>query len=33
MALFKENVALMGGALLISQFRAGPFSVDGWRRR
>jgi putative oxidoreductase len=33
MALFMENVALIGGALLISQFGAGPFSVDAWRRR
>jgi hypothetical protein len=33
MALFKENVALIGGALLISQFVAGPFSVDAWRTR
>jgi len=33
MALFMENVALIGGALLISQFGAGPFSVDAWRTR
>jgi putative oxidoreductase len=33
MALFKENVALIGGALLISQFGAGPLSVDAWRTR
>jgi putative oxidoreductase len=28
MAMFMKNVALMGGALLISQFGAGPFSLD-----
>jgi len=33
MALFMENVALIGGALLISQFGAGPISVDAWRTR
>jgi putative oxidoreductase len=33
MALFMENVALIGGALLISQFGAGPFSVDARRTR
>jgi putative oxidoreductase len=33
MALFMENLALIGGALLISQFGAGPFSVDAWRTR
>ena len=27
------NVALIGGALLISQFGAGPISVDAWRTR
>jgi putative oxidoreductase len=33
MALFMENVALIGGALFISQFGVGPFSVDAWRTR
>jgi putative oxidoreductase len=33
MALFMKNVALIGGALFISQFGAGPFSVDAWRTR
>ena len=33
MALFMENVALIGGALLISQFGAGPFSIDALRAR
>jgi putative oxidoreductase len=31
---FMKNLSLMGGALLIAYFGAGPFSVDsGWRRR
>jgi putative oxidoreductase len=33
MALFMENVALIGGALFISQFGAGPFSIDALRAR
>jgi putative oxidoreductase len=33
MALFMKNVALIGGALFISQFGAGPLSVDAWRAR
>jgi len=28
MILFMKNVAMLGGALLISQFGAGPFSLD-----
>jgi putative oxidoreductase len=26
--LFMKNVSMLGGALLISQFGAGPFSLD-----
>ena len=29
MAMFLKNVSMMGGALLISQFGAGPLSLDG----
>jgi len=32
MILFMKNVAMLGGALLISQFGAGPFSLDGRSR-
>jgi uncharacterized membrane protein YphA (DoxX/SURF4 family) len=28
MILFMKNVSMLGGALLISQFGAGPFSFD-----
>ncbi|MBC9908846.1 DoxX family protein [Chitinophaga varians] len=28
MAMFMKNVALIGGALLIAYFGAGPFSID-----
>jgi putative oxidoreductase len=28
MTMFMKNIALIGGALLISQFGAGPFSLD-----
>ena len=28
MAMFMKNLGLLGGALLISQFGAGPFSLD-----
>jgi len=28
MVLFMKNVSMLGGALLISQFGAGPFSLD-----
>jgi len=31
--LFMKNVSMLGGALLISQFGAGPFSVDARRSR
>jgi putative oxidoreductase len=31
--MFLKNVTMMGGALLISQFGAGPFSVDSYRKR
>src|SRR6266513_819852 len=33
MILFMKNVSLFGGALLISQFGAGPFSLDARRSR
>jgi putative oxidoreductase len=33
MILFMKNVAMLGGALLISQFGAGPFSLDARRSR
>src|SRR6202022_3600814 len=33
MILFMKNVAMMGGALLISQFGAGPISLDARRSR
>jgi putative oxidoreductase len=33
MILFMKNVAMLGGALLISQFGAGPFSLDVRRSR
>src|SRR5712664_3320962 len=32
MILFMKNVSMLGGALLISQFGAGPFSVDARSR-
>ena len=32
MILFMKNVSMLGGALLISQFGAGPFSLDVRRR-
>jgi len=28
MALFMKNISMLGGALLISQFGAGPFGLD-----
>lgn len=31
--MFLKNTAMLGGALLISQFGAGPFSLDSWRSR
>jgi putative oxidoreductase len=33
MILFMKNVAMLGGALLISQLGAGPFSFDARRSR
>jgi putative oxidoreductase len=33
MILFMKNVSILGGALLISQFGAGPFSLDFRRSR
>ena len=33
MAMFMKNVTIIGGALLISQFGAGPLSVDARRNR
>jgi putative oxidoreductase len=29
-AMFAKNLALVGAALLITQFGSGPFSVGGW---
>jgi putative oxidoreductase len=31
MIMFMKNVSILGGALLISQFGAGPFSLDARR--
>ena len=31
--MFMKNVSMLGGALLISQFGAGPFSLDARRSR
>jgi putative oxidoreductase len=33
MILFMKNVSMLGGALLISRFGAGPFSLDARRSR
>ena len=33
MILFMKNASMLGGALLISQFGAGPFSLDARRSR
>jgi putative oxidoreductase len=33
MMMFMKNMAILGGALLISQFGAGPFSLDARRSR
>jgi putative oxidoreductase len=33
MAMFMKNVSMVGGALLISQFGAGPLSLDARRTR
>ena len=32
MAMFMKNVSMLGGALLISQFGTGPWSLDAWRK-
>jgi putative oxidoreductase len=32
MAMFMKNVSMLGGALLISQFGAGPWSLDARRK-
>jgi putative oxidoreductase len=31
--MFLKNITMMGGVLLISQFGAGPLSVDSYRKR
>jgi putative oxidoreductase len=33
MIMFLKNMAILGGALLISQFGAGPWSLDARRSR
>jgi putative oxidoreductase len=33
MVMFMKNVAILGGALLLSQFGAGPWSLDARRSR
>jgi len=33
MVMFMKNVSMLGGALLITQFGAGPFSLDARRSR
>ncbi|HEX8879729.1 MAG TPA: DoxX family protein [Candidatus Acidoferrum sp.] len=33
MIMFMKNVSMLGGALLISQFGAGPFNLEGRRSR
>jgi putative oxidoreductase len=33
MVMFMKNIAILGGALLISQFGAGPLSLDARRSR
>jgi putative oxidoreductase len=32
MAMFVKNMSMLGGALLISQFGAGPLSLDAKRK-
>ncbi|HEX2845988.1 MAG TPA: DoxX family protein [Chitinophagaceae bacterium] len=32
MAMFLKNVSMLGGALLITYFGAGPYSMDGRRK-
>jgi len=33
MVISMKNISMLGGALLISQFGAGPFSLDARRSR
>jgi len=33
MIMFMKNISMLGGALLISQVGAGPFSLDARRSR
>jgi putative oxidoreductase len=33
MTMFMKNVSMLGGALFISQFGAGPLSLDDWHSR
>jgi len=33
MIMFMKNISMLGGALLISQFGAGPLSLDARRSR
>jgi putative oxidoreductase len=33
MVMFMKNVSMLGGALLVSQFGSGPFSLDARRSR
>jgi putative oxidoreductase len=33
LAMFLKNVSMLGGALIVSHFGAGPASIDQWRRR
>jgi putative oxidoreductase len=33
MIMFMKNVSMLGGALLTTQFGAGPFSLDARRTR
>jgi putative oxidoreductase len=33
MIMFMKNVSILGGALLITQFGAGPLSLDAGRSR
>src|SRR5438445_166942 len=30
MAMFMKNVSMLGGALIVSYFGAGPLSIDAW---
>ena len=32
MVMFMKNIAMLGGALLITQFGSGPWSLDSGRR-